>query len=153
MQVMVGGLTVAPPQALAGTPAPPQQPPLRPHDYAPPQPCPYLQPSNQPLPQPQPQQQLQPRLPAAPAVMAPTLQATSRGAMEEVQRRSNAKVMQGFVLLYVRSLSQGASAAEVFLHCTTAGLQGDAVTVQCALDTLVDEMQLYRNQQGLYAAL
>ena len=66
---------------------------------------------------------------------------------------AQAKMLHGFVILYFQSRSEGASAAEVVHHCTSQGLPGDAITVQRVLDTLVEDVQLYRNQQGLYAAL
>ena len=122
--------------------------------YAPPQP--YMQLLNQRQPQPQPQLQPQPRLPATAAATGPTLHAAgaaSRGELDTQTLTTMAKLLHGFVILYFQSRSEGASAAEVVHHCTSQGLLGDAVTVQRVLDTLVEDVQLYRNQQGLYAAL
>ena len=160
--VMAGKLLQAQAQPLAGTPQPPQ-PQLQlmqPQYHAPPQP--YMQLPNQPSPQPQPQLQPQPRLPATATATGPTLHAAgaaSRGEMDTQEQlvAAQAKMLHGFVILYFQSRSEGASAAEVVHHCTSQGLlnslPGDAVTVQHVLDNLVEEMQLYRNQQGLYAAL
>jgi hypothetical protein len=154
--VMAGKLIVAQAQPLAGTPQQPQ-PQLQPMQlqyYAPPQP--YMQLLNQRQPQPQPQLQPQPRLPATAAATGPTLHAAgaaSRGELDTQTLTTMAKLLHGFVILYFQSRSEGASAAEVVHHCTSQGLLGDAVTVQRVLDTLVEDVQLYRNQQGLYAAL
>ena len=154
--VMAGKLIVAQAQPLAGTPQQPQ-PQLQPMQlqyYAPPQP--YMQLLNQRQPQPQPQLQPQPRLPATAAATGPTLHAAgaaSRGELDTQTLTTMAKLLHGFVILYFQSRSEGASAAEVVHHCTSQGLPGDAVTVQRVLDTLVEDVQLYRNQQGLYAAL
>ena len=141
--VIAGRLLQAQAQPLAGTPQQPlpQLQSMQPQYYAPPQPC--MQLPNQPPPQPQPQPQ--PRLPATAAATGP-----APLTQEQLQM---AKMVHGFVILYFRSRSEGASAAEVVHHCTSQGLLGDAVTVQRVLDNLVEEMQLYRNQQGLYAAL
>ena len=156
--VMAGKLLQAQAQPLAGTPQPlqPQLQLMQPQYHAPPQP--YMQLPNQPSPQPQPQLQPQPRLPATATATGPTLHAAgaaSRGEMDTQEQlvAAQAKMLHGFVILYFQSRSEGASAAEVVHHCTSQGLPGDAITVQRVLDTLVEDVQLYRNQQGLYAAL
>ena len=65
-----------------------------------------------------------------------------------------AQLLHGFVLLYIQSLKPGGtSAADVVYHCKCQGLTGDALTIQRVLETLVNEVQIYRNQQGNYAAL
>ena len=80
--------------------------------------------------------------------------ATSRGGMDTQEQllTATAKMLHGFVMLYFQSRSESASAAEVAHHCASQGLPGDAITVQRVLDALVEEAQLYRNHQGLYAA-
>ena len=66
-------------------------------------------------------------------------------------------VLRDCVLRYFKQCSQHCLppvfAAEVLRYCTAQGVLADAHTVQHVLDELVLEMQLCRNQIGLYAAL
>ena len=92
-----------------------------------------------------------PHAAAAPSPPAPP----AHGGMDTQEQllSATAKMLHGFVMRYFQSRKESASAAEVAQHCASQGLPGDAATVQRVLDALVEDVQLYRNHQGLYAAM
>jgi len=95
-----------------------------------------------------------PHAAAAPSPPAPPAPPAHGGMDTQEQLLSaTAKMLHGFVMRYFQSRKESASAAEVAQHCASQGLPGDAATVQRVLDALVEDVQLYRNHQGLYAAM
>jgi hypothetical protein len=112
-----------------------------------------LPPMHPPAPR-QPSQLLQQNHMSVPAARPRDGPQPTRRQQEELKLEGAAQLLHGFVLLYIQSLKPGGtSAADVVYHCKCQGLTGDALTIQRVLETLVNEVQIYRNQQGNYAAL
>ena len=119
---------------------PPNQQPLPPQPYPPHQQQPCQPQSSHLLPQMQPHQhQPQPQLMAA-----PQHHPLPQRQQLEIQRQEGAdSVLQGIVLKFISSQSDGASVQDAVKHCLGLGAASDALVVQRVVDQLAADVQIY----------